>query len=179
MKKYYVILWIVMAVNSVHAQPEQIYKWTDENGSVHFSDKSHPGAEQVEIPKVQTYSSPKTPTPEKSSDSISDPDTGHYEKISIVQPEDQATIRNPQGYVSVILDLKPKLRDGDKVQVIFDGTPLAEPQAATVFALQDIKRGSHTLAAQVVDIKGNVLNTSDLVTFFMMPPRVGMVHKNP
>lgn len=175
MKKYCLVIWIILVATSIYAGTSQIYKWTDDNGNVHFSDKTQPGAVVVELPKAQTFSPPTSPKNIQSSNPISDSTLTHYDKVTIVQPEDQATIRNAQGVISVILAFKPKLRGEDKVQMILDGSPLGFPQAANVFALQDINRGSHTLAAQIVDMDGNVLNTSELITIYMMPPRVGMV----
>ena len=177
MKIHCLALWIIMVATPLHTQAQDIYKWTDANGNVHFSDKSHPGAEKIELPKPQTYSVPKTPNLVTETEPTTDSIASDYLKISIAQPEDQATIRNPQGYLSVILDIKPKLQVGDKVQIILDDSPFGEPQASTVFGLRDITRGSHTLVAQLIDYKGKIIKTSELVTFYMMPPRVGMVHK--
>ena len=174
MKKYYFALWIIIAMNAVHAQTQLIYKWTDANGNVHFSDKSYPGAEKIELPQAQTYSSPKIPAPISRSDAATDIETNNNFKIRIAQPEEQATIRNAQRQLSVILDVKPKLENGFKVQLIVDGSPSSEPQASTFFALEDINRGSHTLVAQLIDNKGKVLSTSEQITIYMMPPRVGM-----
>ncbi|WP_133127299.1 DUF4124 domain-containing protein [Legionella nagasakiensis] len=152
----------------------QIYKWTDSSGNVHFSDKPHPGAEKVELPEVQTFSSP-LPSPD--SPSLADEATESLTDytITILAPKDQETIRNNQGYVAVNIQLEPELKTGDKLQMIFDGMPLGEPQATTVFALRDMNRGSHTLAVQVVNEKSKVLKTSDTITIFMHRPRVGMV----
>jgi len=175
MKKYCLAFCFIVVACSLHADPAQIYKWTDSSGNVHFSDKPHEGAEQIELPKVQTYSSPKATPPAAPSDEVVNEEGGVYESLTIVQPEEQATIRNPQGYLSIVLDVKPTLRKGDKLQIIFDGIPLGMPQEATTFALQNIKRGSHTIVAQVVDNQGTVLNTSQQVNINMMPPRVGMV----
>ena len=179
MKKYCFAFLVLMAINPTYAQTLQIYKWTDANGSVHFSDKPHEGAEQIKLPKVQTYSAPKVETAEKPSNSVTDIESRQYEKISIAQPEDQVTIRNTEGYVSVILELKPKLIDGDKVQMILDGSPIGVPEASTTFTLRDINRGSHTLVAKVLDINSKVIATSELVTIYMMPPRVGMGRNSP
>lgn len=180
MKKYCLLFLLFIAINPLQsAEKPEIYKWVDSNGDVHFSDKPHQGAEQIELPKVQTYSSPKIPVTEKEPEPTGSADGRTYQKLSFVQPEDQSTIRNPQGYISVILDLQPKLAPGDKVQLIFDGTPLAKPQPTTVFALRDIKRGSHTMAAQIVDAQGKVLNTSPSITIFMMPPRINMGKGSP
>ena len=176
MKSYWLLLGVFIATSSAYAQ---IYKWTDSTGDVHFSDKPHPGAEEIELPKVQTYSTPQESMAEKTPESITSAPAEAYEKINIVQPEDQATIRNTEGYVSIIIDLVPPLKKGDKIQIIFDGSPLGKPQATNVIALRDINRGSHTLAAQAVNSKGKVLNTTDTITIFMMPPRVNMGKGSP
>jgi hypothetical protein len=172
MKKYWIFLGVFIVINSLQAQ---IFKWTDSSGDVHFSDKPHPGAEEIELPQVQTYSTSTAPVGDKVPDPIADPSEGAYEKISILQPEDQATIRNTEGYVSIIAELQPPLRKGDKIQVIFDGAPLGKPQPTSVIALRGINRGSHTFAVQVLDSSKKVLNTSEPVTIFMMPPRTNMI----
>ncbi len=175
MRNYWLFLGIFIAISPLHAE---IYKWTDSTGNVHFSDKPHPGAEEIQLPKVQTYSTPSVPVAAKTSEEITNVSGDTYEKINIVQPEDQATIRNTEGYVSIIAELQPALKKGDKIQIIFDGSPLGEPQATTVIALRDINRGSHTLAVQAVSPKGKALITSDPITIFMMPPRTNMIKGN-
>lgn len=171
MSNYWLLLGLFISLNPLHAQ---IYKWTDSSGDVHFSDKPHPGAEEIELPKVQTYSAPQVPVAETTPEPITKAPPEAYEKINIIQPEDQATIRNTEGYVSIIAELDPPLQKGDKIQIIFDGAALGKPQDTTVIALRDINRGSHTLAVQVVSPKGKVLNTSSTITIFMMQPRTGM-----
>ena len=121
MRKYCLAICIALIVTSIHGQAAQIYKWTDSSGDTHFSDKPHPGAEEIELPKVQTYSTPKVPSEGNQTDPLADTEINNYSKISIAQPEDQTTIRNTQGYVSIIVELKPKLKAGDRVQVIIDG----------------------------------------------------------
>jgi len=177
MRKYSLLFCIFLAFGSLHAE---IYKWTDRNGNVHFSDKPHPGAEEIILPKTQTYSSPAAPhTDTPVAKEESEDEKSAYETFTIAQPEDQVTIRSPQGYVSILIDLKPELRPGDKLQILVDGTPIDKPRATTVFALQDVHRGSHTLAAQLSDAKGNIVGTTDPITIFMMPPREGMAKNSP
>ena len=175
MRRHCVVFCFIMSMCSLHADPAQIYKWTDSNGSVHFSDKPHIGAEEIQLPKVQTYASPTASPSQAPSAAAASEEGSYYESITIVQPEEQATIRNPDGYLSVLVDVKPGLRKGDMLQLIFDGIPLGIPQKTMMFALQNIKRGSHTILTQVVDSKGTVLNTSKNIDIYMMPPRVGMV----
>lgn len=167
-KKYYFALWMII-MSAAHAQTQPIFKWTDTNGNVHFSDTPHPGAEEIELLHTQTFTSPRRP-----SISRSDVEATNDVKITIVQPEDHATIRHPQGYLSLVLDVQPTLKNGNKIQVVLDGTPFGEPQESTFFALKNISRGLHTLVAQIIDKKGKNIKTSKLTTVYMMPPRVGM-----
>ena len=36
----------------------EVFRWVDEDGVVHFSDRPHEGAETVELPKAQTFPAP-------------------------------------------------------------------------------------------------------------------------
>lgn len=158
----------------VHAE---IYKWTDNAGNVHFSDKPHPGADKVDLPPVQTFSPPPAlPSPDtgvKPEPAIEDQKPDYH--ISITNPANEATIRDNQGRVGVALEIQPRLNPGDKVQILFNGTPIGEPQTTTVFQLSDINRGAHTIAAQIVSPDGKTVSQSDPITIYMHRPRVGMV----
>lgn len=155
----------------------QVYKWTDSQGLVHFSDTPHDGAQKVKIPDAQTFSPPtipKTQFPDQDENGKMTPKDHKYNKIVITQPTNEATIRNNDGYLIVAVQLEPNLVNGDKLQLLFDGSPLGDPQTNLIFQLNGIYRGSHTISVQALDEGGAVLNTSDPVTVFMQRPRVGM-----
>jgi len=179
MKKF---VWIVSLMTIICAAYAQVFTWTDSQGVVHFSDNPHPGAEKLTIPDTQTFSPPtSTPrnqvTPQNQDDS--DDKEVQYTKIVITQPLNQSTIRNNQGSVTVAIELDPpKLGSGDKLQMIFDGTPLGEPQSSNSFELKGIDRGSHTITVKIVNGEGTELLSSDGITIYMQRPRVGMVHGN-
>lgn len=180
MNKFY---WVVSLMLFVCISQAQVYTWTDSQGVVHFSDNPHPGAEKLKLPEAQTFSPPipKQEIAPVNDDSTPDKDKGEqesYTKIAIREPLNQATIRNPQGYVIVSVELDPpKLGQGDLLQMIFDGSPLGDPQPNMIFELKGIYRGSHTIAVQVVNSEGKVLLTSDAITIYMQQPRVGMGNK--
>jgi hypothetical protein len=100
-----------------------------------------------------------------------------YKNVAIIQPSDKVTVRNPQGDVLVTVRLDPKLFSGDKTQVVFDGRPIGVPQSSSSIQLSGIYRGSHSIAVQLVNSKGDVLQTSPTVVIYMQTPRVGMVHQ--
>lgn len=165
---------LMMIICAAHAQ---IYKWTDSQGVVHFSDMPHQGAEQVNDVPAQSYSPPTPSVLPALENQASEHQANVYTHVGITQPVNQATIRNNQGYVVVTAKVEPELFAGDKVQIVFDGTPRGTPQTDLVFQLNGIYRGSHTIAVQIVDPKGEKVLKSPSITFFMQRPRVGMVKK--
>lgn len=155
----------------------QIYKWTDSQGVVHFSDTPHTGAQAIDEQQIQNYSPPKPAISSQSAMPLTASKEGVYTNLAITQPTDQATIRNSQGYVVVTVNVEPKLFAGDKAQVVFDDKPQGAPQTKLLFQLNGIYRGSHTIAVQIVSADGQVVRTSPSITIFMQRPRVGMVKK--
>lgn len=179
MRNYLMVFFILLGINPAVAQ---IYQWTDGQGVVHFSDKPVPGAKVITLPESQiaTKPIPQDSSAEKKllqpdvSDEAAEADSA-YRELLIVSPADEETIRNPQGYIPIVIDLKPELKKGDLLQVVFDGKPVGEPQVNPGMALQGVNRGSHTLAVQVVNAQGRVVLVSPSITIYMQPPRVGMV----
>ena len=155
----------------------QVYKWTDSQGVIHFSDKPHEGSETVKLPEAQTYSAPvikNDPDTEENKKNLSGNADHVYTQVAVTQPLNESTIRNNDGYVMVVAQLDPKLFSGDTVQVIFDGSPMGEPQPTPVFQLNGVYRGTHTIAVQVLDSGGNVVATSDPITVHVYRPQVNM-----
>ncbi len=172
-------LLVVLCMFLFCASYAQIYKWTDSQGVVHFSDQPHPGAKQLDILESQTYTPPVSQTSDNSQEEqpTAPPivNEHQYKKISIIQPLNEATIRNNQGDVIVAVELEPLLAEGDSLQLVFDGAPLGDPQPNPMFQLNGIYRGTHKIAVQILNPVGTVLLTSEPITIFMHRPRVGMV----
>lgn len=167
-----------LVLSASHAD---IFKWTDSQGNVHFSDTPRQGAVKLNLPETQSFSAP-TPASPAPIEEASQPEKGGkksehvYTKISIEQPQNQETIRNNQGSIVVSVQVIPNLMRGDRVQLLLDGTAIGEPQPALQFSLNGVFRGSHTLAVQIVDKGGNAISTSDSITIFMFRPTVGRTH---
>ncbi|MFC3907599.1 DUF4124 domain-containing protein [Legionella dresdenensis] len=155
----------------------QIYQWTDSGGVVHFSDRPHPGAKEIELPQAQSNAPAAAPAPtdQPAEESAGKENDRGYNSLMISQPANESTIRNNQGYVPVVIAIEPELKPNDKLQLLYDGETIGAPQSTPVFQLNDVKRGSHTIAVQVIDGQGEVIQTSESITIFMHRPRVGMV----
>lgn len=174
MLKQLSIVFLSLATCASYAQ---VYKWTDSQGVVHFSDKPHTGAVSIDNIESQSYSASAPPPTEDTSTEVKQEPQKKvvYSKVAIVQPQDQVTIRNNQGYVVVTAEIVPNLQANHQVQVLLDGKPQGAPQTSLMFQLNGIYRGSHNLAVQVINSEGKVIKTSPQIVIYMQRPRVGMV----
>lgn len=160
-------LLLTVAAGLSHAT---IYRTVDAQGVVHFDDHPSPGAQEVHLQEVQTYQ----PAPSGKTESLPKPavSTNRYKHITISQPADKDTVRNNDGSVAISIELDPTLQQHHKVQIILDGQPAGEPQAATTFSLKDIYRGTHALVAKVLNGAGEPVGESQTVNFTMHRPMV-------
>src|SRR3990167_5715004 len=101
MKACYIAFLLVFVLPSSHSA---IYKWIDSNGDTHFSDKFYPGAVEIDLPPDQSFSNPPIVSEEEKS--TSQPvDLDSY-AVSIIQHQDQETIRSSQGAVAGIVKVE-------------------------------------------------------------------------
>lgn len=148
--------WIVLAsLLSASAFAATAYKWVDENGQVHYSDRPQEGAEQVLLPAAQGYGrrSPPAQAPQvQPQDPASQPAVERpYERMEIAAPTEQETLWNTGGNVNVSVDMEPRLRVGHRLVVYLDGNRLDLNPPSASFVLPEVFRGMHSLQVAVVD----------------------------
>lgn len=178
MKRLTAVFLAFLAVSSMVAA-DPLYKWVDEKGNVHYSDKPHPGAKQITLPKAATFVPPNTVklTPTGSDaphsatpDSATAPETGAaaaYTSISVTAPADQSTIWNTDS-VTVSVSVAPPLRPGDSVSITLDGkTQVVEGTSASFDGLE---RGPHTASAMVGSLKAPSITFYIQKTSIKKPP---------
>jgi len=166
------ILLVILVIGS--AATADTYRWVDENGVIHFSDRPHPGAQRIELGEVQTFSAPE-PIPVAApgaggSTAPRDGETGApgYNVFRIVQPQPEETIRNNAGILDISLDVSPRIRAGHRINLYLDGEQVSGvPRRATSFTIDGVVRGQHTLRAVVEDRGGNMVEQSPTVRFFV------------
>ena len=159
-----------------------IYKQTDEQGNVYFSNNPSPQAEKIELP-APTITAPESPPPASkeptsseqellSPPSASQLERTPYTKFQLSYPTQKLTFHN-QRQISVTIDITPALREGDKIQLQVDGKPYGKPQAATEFTLEQLNRGEHHLFAQLIDEKDQVIQSTERITIYVHYAHLG------
>ncbi|MGD8709446.1 MAG: DUF4124 domain-containing protein [Ectothiorhodospiraceae bacterium] len=155
------------------AASAEFYRWTDAQGRVHYSDEPHPGAERIDPGQPSVYKAPPTPTSQAAGEAGSKPAADSYREFEVVAPGSKDTINSAPGNMTVQLKLSPALRKGDRIRILMDDKPLTTTTSTTV-GLSNVDRGTHTLAAEVIDGRGQVVARTGNVTFFLHRPSVNL-----
>jgi Domain of unknown function (DUF4124) len=165
-------------------QATVVYKWTDADGVIHFSDQAVPGAE-----KITTSGSPTS----GSTRSSSRPAAGggaaaakknvapglEYNQFAITAPAPEQTFFGSD-IVSAHLALEPSLKPNQVITWHLNGKELEEPPDATQFSLPRLDRGTYVLAATITDQTTGESQSTNSVNFFVrQPSELAPQHQKP
>ena len=159
-----ILVLLLLAPGVVSAK---IYKWVLADGSIKYSDQpQEKGAKALQLPALQTYSPPPTPSPEEGGeeDSAAVADTG-YDSVEVVSPEAGAALRdNGGGIINVKLAIEPSLHDGHIVEIMIDGKAIGSGRATSA-SVSNLDRGTHSISAVIKDADGKIVFSANAVTF--------------
>jgi hypothetical protein len=153
---------------SAAAAAEDVYRWTDANGVVHYSDKPQsPADKPISLPSLQRYAPGATPT--FSAGAPAPAAKPAAEAIAISSPAAEETIRDAQGRFTVSVAVT--LGEGQGLIYYLDGSAQnQEPTPSTAMLYNGVERGQHSVSAALVGPNGEELARAPAVTIFMMPP---------
>ena len=161
LKRTFIALAALAAAGAVLAQA---YRWVDEEGVVHYSDRPREGAERITLP-----SDYRVPQPAQTSAAAAFPTGGDeereqqqkpfaYEVLEVGSPSAEETLWNIEGVLNVSLNIRPALQPGHQVRVYFDGEP--RMVSGSQFQIEEVYRGVHNLQAEIVDETGKLMKRS-------------------
>lgn len=155
-----------------------VYRSTDAQGNVIFTDQPDRGGERVELPEVtvvpsrrQDEPAPRQAEPREEGGeaqrSVSSPFMP-YSRFRIASPEHETTLpTGSAGNVPVELAIEPELRDDHQVRLLVDGEVSQSAMHTTAFMLTNLDRGEHELQAELLDGSGQVRHRSAPVTLYV------------
>jgi hypothetical protein len=177
--------WLLLASLAAFAgQAAVVYKWTDSDGVIHYSDQPVPGAEKIFTAGSPTaggsVSSARTPNPAGSAPKKNVAPGLNYNQFAITSPLPDQTFFGDD-VVSVHLALDPALKPNQTITWHLNGKPLEDlGPTATQFALPRLDRGTYALAATITDqTTGESLSTDSVNFFVRQPSALSPQHKKP
>jgi hypothetical protein len=155
-----------------------VYKWTDSDGVVHYSDQAVPGAEKIVTSSGSTNGIGGGARPLAVTSNGVPASRLDTTVLKIGAPAGNQVFFGDE-IVPVRLD--SALKPNQSVTWSLNGQPLTDQAPdATAFALQGLPRGSYTLSAVVTDLITGASQSTDSVTFYVrQPSELSPQHKMP
>ncbi|WP_018871709.1 DUF4124 domain-containing protein [Thioalkalivibrio sp. ALJ16] len=169
------LAWPLAALLAPAFASADVYRWTDDQGNVHFGDRPPEGrtSESVDVREPmravplegarEILERPVRPRGQPASEAA-----GAY-RVAIASPGDGDGVRANDGNVTATLDMDPELdaEAGHRVVWLLDGEIAGEGASASA-TFEGLDRGAHTLQARVVNEAGEELGVSDTIEFIVL-----------
>ena len=145
----------------------QVYTYVDAEGNRVFTDKPRDGnAQQVQMapsnriepaqPRSTTPAAPVAPQPVLG-----------YELLRITIPQPDATINDNAGNLIVTVNSDPALHPGHSYRLLLDGQPVGSAGRSPVFPLENVDRGTHQIAVEIITEGGIIVERTPSQPFHM------------
>lgn len=177
------LLLLVLLVFSLPSLAQTVYRTTDAQGNVVFTDTPPTNATQADriaIPPTNTVRPPEVPAPPPGPVETPEAEAAvEPYSVAITNPANETSFPMGPGNFSVSANVNPALRDGDSLQLFIDGTPQGEPQQGASWDLTNVFRGRRDLTIAVIDGSGATVVLSDPVTVFVHRPSTNFKNRQP
>lgn len=163
------ILLLALTFISHVVAADPLYKWVDEQGNVHYSDKPQPGAKKLKLPQPSTYTAPVPgdvpayPVTDQAAGAGGQNGHGAYTRFEITSPPANGTVWNTTS-VTVSVTVEPGLQPGDKVTITLDGKVVETEGLSATF--DDLERGEHSVSANLRAADGTAM-VAQPITFYI------------
>lgn len=167
------LLLVACLALSLPAASQEIWRWVDKNGVVHYSDSpDSPDAKLISVIEPSTYESAAA-TPAVASGGSQDeeqPEALPYDSLAIVSPSPDQVFFGGDATVTASADLGGTLRPDHSVVFFLNGE--RRPADGLSLELPNLPRGSYFLRASVLDQNGSPVITSPQTTFHVRMPSI-------
>ena len=179
--KFYCCSALVMLLVFTPRVFAEVYKTTDENGNVVYTDRQPaPDANPLDLPGLSIISAQKPvappvipgtisasdgpePEPQQEVTSIRDLRRG-YRDFAIVSPAQDQNIWGTGNEASIAWNTRYRLQPGMSVIIYVDGAALA-PTTASATTVGKLYRGEHKVYAELIDARNRRIATTRPVSF--------------
>ena len=143
-----------------------VWKWVDEKGITHYSDRPVPGATRIEMSTGGgAQSRPSYDTSSAGTTAPAAAPAELYRTFEIWRPESDQSFVNTTGTVNVEIRIEPALQAGHSLNLYLDGKLVEDFSGSTSYVLQDVPRGTHSLVATINEQRGTRVRETGPVSF--------------
>ena len=132
----------------------QIFQYTDAKGNRVFTDQPPLGVDASSVELAPTNSLPPPPKNTAATDTTTDKDnaelTTPYSVLQLVGLPDEEALRANNGTFSIQVEITPKLAKQHSLQLLIDGQAYGPASTSTSLQVDNLERGEHRLAVQVL-----------------------------
>jgi len=161
---------------SLGAASQEIYRWVDKDGVVHYADQ--PGsadAELINVIEPNAYDAADAAANQSSGVDTGaaddrEPAVSPYDSFSIVTPTPDQVFFGADATVTASAELSGTLRPDHSVVFFLNGNRHPAQGLSTEFA--GLARGSYFLRATILDQRGEPVITSQQTTFHVRQPSI-------
>ncbi|MNY21393.1 hypothetical protein D3C86_1549370 [compost metagenome] len=152
----------------------QVYTYVDADGNRVFTDRpASDNAERIELPPTNNMSLPASTAPAPVAE-LRTP-APSYQMLRILLPQPDVTIRDSAGNLIVTATSEPALHSGHSFRLLLDGQAAGTSGRSPVFSLENIDRGTHQLAVEIIDSQGRILERTPSQPLHML--RISLAQK--
>lgn len=152
----------------------QVYTYVDADGNRVFTDRpASDNAERIELPPTNNMSLPASTPPAPAAEPRAPAPS--YRMLRILLPLPDATIRDSAGNLLVTATSEPALHSGHSFRLLLDGQAVGTTGRSPVFPLENVDRGTHQLAVEIVDAQGRTLERTPNQPLHML--RISLAQK--
>jgi hypothetical protein len=141
------------------ASAATIYKSEDEFGRPVYSNRADETASEVELKEPTTYKGGNLPTP-KASKNETPVRQQRYTTLEILQPENDATVRDNAGTLTLTVKVEPSVHSHHTLTLQMNGQNYQKLAGTGTTVLENVDRGTHVFQLQVThEQSGEVIET--------------------
>jgi hypothetical protein len=156
---------------SLAASAQEIYRWVDKDGIVHYADQ--PGSDKavlITVIEPNSFESADAPANAATTEEPEDVDAPAYRSLSITSPTPDQVFFGADAVVTATADLDGTLEPDHSVVFFLNG----ERRDADGLSLElpNLPRGSYFLRASILDAAGKPVISSPQTTFHVRQPSI-------
>lgn len=171
---------------SLAAHAQAIYRSTDAQGNVVFTDNPERGGEKVDLEPLTVVPSRGEVRNQEAVTRVESGGTSAtrdgpgepfmpYDSFRIASPGNEETLPSgAAGGLEVTLGIEPRLREDHRVRLLVDGRVSQSAMHTEAFLLNDLSRGEHSLQAELIDGSGEVRHRTSPVTLYVQRASVNL-----